>query len=1391
MKRPLLAFSCWLLAPAAFAILDTNNNGTSDFWERDFNNGSLFDASFDPQADEDSDGWTNAQEAEAGSNPFDPNPPDGMIRLITGHVPAEWSEPDEYNEVHPVTAEAVTVTWPTLAGKQYTLLFSPDLTEGSWLPVGSPFIAQGGETTYGFDISQADKCFWRVTVADVDSDYDGLTNYEELRAGTNPYLEDSDSDTLSDWQEFMAGTDPLNQDTDGDGIPDPIDGAPLVSAITFADADGDGIPDGADANPNDPRGPAPSVASENASGNPLSNLIKDETVKFVLTVSNPAGAAPTATDLTFFLNGTEETTSISAIGGPVGSSQRFLLTWVAETTANYPTLTIQNLTLRFRDSEQATSWLNLARIDVAEWEGKIITLPYVSSEESWGYEVMTHLSGMKEKQHFVARNEGANLVYRGPKTMKVINSNGGVSDLQLPAAAIPFLKISGTPGGSPDVVEQLDYATLATGMDVDFVFNNGSAKSLQFELSDAGINTTLSPGQSHFQGVSLANAAFPLNTGAVIRYLDGTEWIPFLSSIWPVASATDANSRILRSVNVLTTAAGQLDLHGVTNYMVRNAKITPHASGTVEYPGLPQESVTSEYDKKFMPIGAEEWRKIVIKIYPPQQHFTYSKGYRLNLGTGTTGDAAPQAGWMAQTQSGGTLSALTIPTDGKIEILATDTNLYPQLTSPEGLVLFLKRSPAVDHAHVLSLDILPIMETNNPERMGSLNLLPVELVPDYNRDGIINDTDRNHVSDGNPWRFWINDDNDSGETGGNDYYSSPWPDINLADGSVNGVRDLVDFFPLRLDIKAALESFPAGTHDYYLRQDYDTQRIPATWGKAGSGYIEWPEADPAVEPGSETSQDAYLRNVTTARMIATRAVIPVREDPLSEQLNQGGTKLSEDLLAAASIGKGLVLIEGKNRNSNPIILDVRDSQGRSVFELPFHVNFTSVEDMFRHKYVMPNAATLTQNDIPGSPSNWPDADRNDKHFVFVHGYNVSGDQSRGWGAEMFKRLYWSGSNARFSNFAWWGNQSQVAGISPNYQVNLVHAFDTAKSFAQFLNLIDGDKTVAAHSMGNILVGSAMHDWGARPENYLMLNSAAAKESYDATEAGDITQDEMMENLAWRGYPKALRASEWHNLPSPAIWPANDKRRDMTWRSRLGGVIANGGQTDVYNFYSSGEEVLNNPTLTDPATNGAIAEPWLKANKVWAVQEKRKGYGITGHIHSSNYGGWLFNLLPYNSDLHVPDTGNPWGNHRMRSPSELPQPLSNQWLLERTLVPMSPFFNRSYHDDLYHQDTGVGTTGSDYAEEHRDTLISEMIPCTTFAAGKNEFLDPVTAIPEDRNIDMNVRMKTDLDEWPLTDEFKEDDSDPPVRNWLHSDIKVKAFTHNWKAYEKFTEIGNLK
>ena len=63
-----------------------------------------------------------------------------------------------------------------------------------------------------------------VLIVEVDSDSDGLSDYEELLAGTNANKADSDGDGLSDFAEVRTHkSNPLTTDTDGDGYSDGIE----------------------------------------------------------------------------------------------------------------------------------------------------------------------------------------------------------------------------------------------------------------------------------------------------------------------------------------------------------------------------------------------------------------------------------------------------------------------------------------------------------------------------------------------------------------------------------------------------------------------------------------------------------------------------------------------------------------------------------------------------------------------------------------------------------------------------------------------------------------------------------------------------------------------------------------------------------------------------------------------------------------------------------------------------------------------------------------------------------------------------------------------------------------------------------------------------------------
>lgn len=94
-------------------------------------------------------------------------------------------------------------------------------------------------------------------------------------------------------------------------------------------------------------------------------------------------------------------------------------------------------------------------------------------------------------------------------------------------------------------------------------------------------------------------------------------------------------------------------------------------------------------------------------------------------------------------------------------------------------------------------------------------LLPVEILVDANRDGQIDRHDVGIITEDNPWRWWYNDDQDSQGEGAPNEYDAPGGLFNeyggtrdAADSVVNGVRDLLDFYPVAFDIQHYLDVMP-------------------------------------------------------------------------------------------------------------------------------------------------------------------------------------------------------------------------------------------------------------------------------------------------------------------------------------------------------------------------------------------------------------------------------------------------------------------------------------------------------------------------------------------------------------------------------------------------------
>ncbi|MFZ9874519.1 MAG: beta strand repeat-containing protein, partial [Candidatus Methylacidiphilales bacterium] len=110
----------------------------------------------------------------------------------------------------PITLDSgskIDVADLTLTQQPYVLLSGTSLT-------GTPTLVG----TSGFNVTNTSNTIQLVPT--LDSDNDGLTDYQESQLGSNPNLADTDGDGLSDSAELAAGTDPGKADTDGDGLTD-------------------------------------------------------------------------------------------------------------------------------------------------------------------------------------------------------------------------------------------------------------------------------------------------------------------------------------------------------------------------------------------------------------------------------------------------------------------------------------------------------------------------------------------------------------------------------------------------------------------------------------------------------------------------------------------------------------------------------------------------------------------------------------------------------------------------------------------------------------------------------------------------------------------------------------------------------------------------------------------------------------------------------------------------------------------------------------------------------------------------------------------------------------------------------------------------------------------
>ena len=532
------------------------------------------------------------------------------------------------------------------------------------------------------------------------------------------------------------------------------------------------------------------------------------------------------------------------------------------------------------------------------------------------------------------------------------------------------------------------------------------------------------------------------------------------------------------------------------------------------------------------------------------------------------------------------------------------------------------------------------------------------LLPDMNYDGNIDDADIALFLAGGKFRFWQNEDTIKGSYSGQIGGCDP----NVGDSIVNGAYDLVNFFPMAVNFAPLINAW-GNQVTYHIEPEWETaDSFNFCWANIGKQGYRRMQSETVADIGGIALENASVTNLPSA-----------------------GYTIPYSVMNTVSGGSGMIVSEAK---ASYVSMKFTVKHGDDVvFAYLAPLSISRVKDMYRWLNIR-NAAGDSGGEYSNTYTPWnrPDSECDDRHFVFVHGYNVNASQARQWANNVFKRLWWSGSRSRFTAVDWYGDDSQLANyVSPNYYINVEHALVTAPVLSSQCAGLQGDKTFIAHSLGNMVVSSAAKEHGLSYAKYYMVDAAVAMECY----AQNVMTSNMVEH-GWTDVPGRLWSANWYQLFSPP-----DDRHDLRWRMRFQNL------SNVVNCYSPTEDVLENAT-----PNG-----W---GGVWSMQELFKGTA-TLHVTPGNCeGGWGYND-EYTNWLGL-----------------LPDSVKTNTYTDAQLM-QTPIF-RTFDYASLHTTNVVSLTLTQKAK-----VLGDGIPAVSFASGANQLPEPA-GIP-------SVDMTDFAQDWP--------------------------------------------
>ena len=228
---------------------------------------------------------------------------------------------------------------------------------------------------------------------------------------------------------------------------------------------------------------------------------------------------------------------------------------------------------------------------------------------------------------------------------------------------------------------------------------------------------------------------------------------------------------------------------------------------------------------------------------------------------------------------------------------------------------------------------------------------------------------------------------------------------------VNGRLDLVNLFPVKLDLKAFIDAWGStATFQIY----------------APNGSFNFCGVDVAPEgAGAIQTDDVY-----------TTTGDPLYAADLTEVEYEGTGIEPTDYLGNGN-EPGVLAFEAKEVARPTLAVLIGDDM---VFRFELPVSLSSVRDMYRwYNGRHLSGQGETRQSMMDEPLNNLDGLEGAKTLLFLHGANVSEADAEKWGDALFKRLWYAGCRVNFVNVDW---RSDIGGAA-NYHQNASNAFEVA------------------------------------------------------------------------------------------------------------------------------------------------------------------------------------------------------------------------------------------------------------------------------------------------------------------------------------------------------------